>query len=217
MDQATKMTMRKWYPPVIVVAAFAVSLAAYSHLSDPVTIHWGWDGQPNGWVGKPFGAFLMPCLMIGLAVLFRVLPAADPRKGNYEKFWSSYDLIAFAVLTFCFAIHCVSLGTALGFPIPVNRVVPGLVGALFICLGNVFPRLRSNWWVGIRTPWSLSSDENWARTQRVGGYLFVAAGVLLLADAAAPGHWMNRISLGAAIAGPLCALVFSYAASLNAE
>jgi uncharacterized membrane protein len=217
MDEASQMTVRKWYPPVIVLAAFALSFAVYSRLADPMPVHWGWDGRANGWASKPVGAFLMPCVMIVFAVLFRVLPDADPRKSNYDKFWTTYDFIAISVMTFGFAVHCVALGTAIGLPIPVSRVVPGLIGAFYVALGNVFPRLRSNWWIGIRTPWSLSSDENWSRTQRVGGYLFVAAGVLLIADAAAPGQWMNRISLGAAIALPMCAVVFSYATSLNAE
>jgi uncharacterized membrane protein len=155
--------------------------------------------------------------MIGFAVLFRLLPDADPRVNNYEKFWTSYDFIAISVLTLCFAIHCVALGTAIGLPIPLSRVVPALVGTFYVALGNVFPRLRSNWWIGIRTPWSMAADENWSRAQRVGGYLFVGAGILLLVDAGAPGHWMNRISLGAAIALPMSALVYSYAVSLNAE
>ena len=211
------MTIRKWYPVAAVVAAFAMSLAVYSRLSDPVAIHWGLDGQANGWAGRPYGAFAIPLMMVGFAVLFRVLPNADPRKENYEKFWSSYDVIAVATLTLCLATHAMGLGAALGLPIPVNHIVPALVGAFYICLGNVFPRLRSNWWIGIRTPWSMSSDENWARTQRIGGYLFVVAGVLLLADGAAPGYWMNRISLGAAIILPVSAIIFSYMVSLTAE
>lgn len=211
------MTMRKWFPPAAVIVALALSVAAYPRLADPVPIHWGLDGQPNGWASRPFGAFLIPLMMVGFAVLFRVLPGADPRRENYEKFWSSYDVIATAVLSLCLATHAMALGAALGFRVPVNRIVPVLVGAFYICLGNVFPRLRSNWWIGIRTPWSMSSDENWARTQRVGGYLFVVAGLLLIADGAAPSHWMNTISLGAAIVLPVSAIVYSYGVSLNAE
>jgi uncharacterized membrane protein len=217
MDPAPEMTMRKWYPAVLVVTASVMSLAAYSHLPDRVPIHWDWDWEPNGWAGRPYGAFLIPLVMLALTIMFRVLPGADPRKDNYEKFWTSYDLIVIAVVTLCFAIHCVSLGQALGLPLAMERVGPGLLGAFFIGIGNVFPRVRSNFWIGIRTPWSLSSDENWARTQRVGGYLFVVAGVLLLADAAAPGHWMNRIALGGAIACVIGSVLFSYFASLNTE
>lgn len=209
--------MRKWLPAVIIVTAFAMSLAAYPHLPDRVPIHWGIDGQPNGWVGRPLGPFALPLAMIALLILFRALPDADPRKGNYEKFWGSYDVVVVGAVLLGFATHCVSLGQALGLPIPMERVVPGIIGAFFIGMGNVFPRLRSNAWVGIRTPWSKASDENWARTHRIGGYLFVAAGVLLLADAAAPGHWMNRIAIAAAILLPMSAVVVSYAVSLNAE
>ena len=209
--------MRKWLPVLLTVTAFALSLAFYSRLPDPMVIHWGADGEPNGWAGRPFGAFLPPVLMAAFTILFRVLPGADPRKDHYEKFWSSYDLIAISVVVLCFAAQAVVLAKALGLPIPLARATALLIGLFYLAIGNVFPRLRSNWWIGIRTPWSLSSEENWARTHRLGGYLIVAAGILLLADAAAPGHWMNRIALGSAIVAPVVAMGFSYAVSLNAE
>lgn len=126
------MTIRKRYPAVTVAAALAMSLAVYTKLSDPVAIHWGLDGRANGWAGRPFGAFAVPLMMVAFAVLFRVLPDADPRKNNYEKFWSSYDIIAVATLTVCLATHAMGLATALGLPVPVNRIVPALVGAFYI-------------------------------------------------------------------------------------
>jgi len=129
---------------------------------------------------------------------------------NYEKFWTTYNFIVITVLTLCLAIECISLGIATGLPIPVDRAIPGVLGVFFLALGNVFPRLRSNWWVGIRTPWSLSSDANWSRTQRVAGYLLVLAGVLLLADAAVPGLWMSRIAYGSVVAAAAGAVIVSY-------
>ena len=102
------------------------------------------------------------------------------------------------------------LGTALGWPVSMERVVPALVGLQFIILGNALPRARPNWWFGIRTPWTLSSDRVWARTHRVGGYLLAAAGLVLLIAAALPRGWTFALGLAAVLSAGFGSLVYSY-------
>jgi uncharacterized membrane protein len=213
MDPAPEMTMRKWYQPILVVAAFATSLAAYPRLPARMVIHWGFNDQPNGWAGRALGAFGLPALMILFAVLLGVLPDVDPRQESYEKFRPSYEFIGNALLTSILACHLFILAQAVGFAIPPSRVAPGLVGLVLIGVGNVFPRLRANSLMGIRTPWSLSDDTNWARTHRVGGYLLVASGILWLASAVAPGLWMTRVALASAFV----AVAASFAMSMMAQ
>ncbi len=205
--------MRKWYQPILVVAAFATSLAAYSRLPARMVIHWGLNDRPNGWAGKALGAFGLPALMVIIAVLLRALPDVDPRQDSYEKFRPSYEVIGNALLTSVMACHLFVIAQAVGFALPASRVAPVLVGLVLISVGNVFPRLRANSWMGIRTPWSLSDDANWARTHRVGGYLLVASGILWLASAVAPGLWMTRVAL----ASVLVAVAVSFATSMMAR
>ncbi|MGH7565276.1 MAG: SdpI family protein, partial [Gemmatimonadota bacterium] len=108
-------------------------------------------------------------------------------------------------------LHVLTLGLALGWPIDTDRAVTVTMGLLFVGLGNYLPRLRSNWWMGIRTPWTLDSEAVWRETHRVGGWTFVAAGlVLILAGLfvpAGPRAWVSGIALATGVAIPL---VYSY-------
>jgi uncharacterized membrane protein len=169
--------MRKWYPAILTAVTAIVSAVAYPRLPETVPSHWNLHGQVNGWTSRGRAAFLIPVLLLVLWGVLRALPAIDPRRANYAKFQPTYDLMIGAVLTFVALIHFVVLALALGAPISVNRVIPIALGVVLIAIGNQLPRARSNWWFGIRTPWTLSNERVWERTHRVGGYLMTAAGV----------------------------------------
>jgi uncharacterized membrane protein len=150
--------------------------------------------------------------MIGAWVLLRVLPRIDPRAPNYAKMQSTYDFMVNAVMTVLLAVHAMVLASGLGYAVPVARLTPVLVGALFVTLGNVLPRARPNWWFGIRTPWTLSSDRVWALTHRVGGYAMTAAGIVVLAGAALPGAWPFAVFIFASAIAAVGPIVYSYIA-----
>ncbi|HEX5435899.1 MAG TPA: SdpI family protein [Gemmatimonadaceae bacterium] len=205
--------MRKWYPAVLVVAAFAVAVAAYPRLPARVPVHWDIHGDVNGYGSRFVAAYLQPLIMLGIAILIPILPKIDPRARNYEKFGASYELIFSAVLTIVFVIYLVTLASALGKAVPITRIVPALVGVLLVVIGNVLPRVRSNWMVGIRTPWTLSSDGVWERTHRVGGYLLMLAGAaLLLASLTLQRETSFVIGFGGVVLASLATVVYSYVA-----
>jgi uncharacterized membrane protein len=114
------------------------------------------------------------------------------------------------VLTVLVCFHVLVLGKALGWPIPLTRVVPALLGVFLIVIGNVMPRARSNWWFGVRTPWTLSSERVWARTHRVAGYLLICAGITMLGTAALPSSWTAAIAGVAVLVAALGSVVYSY-------
>jgi uncharacterized membrane protein len=172
--------MRKWYPVLVIALAFATSIVAYGHLPDPMPTHWNLHGEVDGYSGRFVGAFLLPLIMIGIAALIPVLPKIDPRGNNYQKFDTAYFTIMNATITLMFVIHLFALAAALGIGISMSRMIPAAIGVLLIVIGNVLPRVRSNWMVGIRNPWTLSSDRVWERTHRVGGYMMLALGALLV-------------------------------------
>jgi uncharacterized membrane protein len=175
--------MRKWYPWLLVGLAFGFSAAIYSHLPEQIATHWDVRGQIDDYSSRAWAAWLMPVVLTVMAIILPRLPAIDPRRPNYEKFRPSYDLVISAVMTLIAAMHVVTLGAALGWPVPIMKVTPIMVGALFVVLGNVLPRARSNWLFGIRTPWTLTNDRVWERTHRLGGMTFVAAGLLVIVSA----------------------------------
>jgi uncharacterized membrane protein len=202
--------MRKWLAPALIVVTVVGSAIVYPRLPDRVPVHWDVHGQVNRYGSRLEAAALLPLVMLGTWLLLRLLPRIDPRRMNYAKFADTYDLFVNSLLTLFAILQGVSLAAALGRPLPMNRVVPALVGMLFIILGNALPRARPNWWFGIRTPWTLSSDRVWMKTHRVGGYLMVGAGLLMVGTAAVQSAWTLLVAFVAMLAAGFGSLVYSY-------
>ncbi|MDQ6887889.1 MAG: SdpI family protein [Gemmatimonadota bacterium] len=204
--------MRKWIPAVAVVIALILSVLAYPHLPDPMPSHWDAHGRVNGTMGRFWGAFLLPLIMVPLWALLRWLPSIDPRRANYARFQGTYDLMVACSIGLLALIHVTVLAVALGYPIRIDRVTPIGVGLLFVVIGNLLPRARPNWFFGIRTPWTLSNDRVWERTHRVGGYLMLASGVLLVISGVAGVVWLPVAVIACVLVMTVGLLAYSYVA-----
>lgn len=204
--------MRKWYPAVLVLISAAASAIAYPRLPDRVPTHWNAHGQVDAYGPKWIGTLLLPFVLVALWGLLRGLPSIDPRRANYAKMQSTYDLIVNLALTVVAAIHLVVLAATLGVGAPLPRLIPVIAGVAFIVLGNALPRARPNWWFGIRTPWTLSNDRVWERTHRVGGYLIAIAGLVIVATSVAPMAYTGPIILTVIVVSSLATVVYSYVA-----
>jgi uncharacterized membrane protein len=176
----------RWFGLVIAALAIAASIWAYAKLPPTVATHWNFRGEPDGFSSRLMAVAIMPAVMLALTAVFNFLPRLDPRRQNYERFVGSYWLIANAVIAFLLIAHAVVLATGLGFPVRIDRLMPASIGLLFIVLGNYLTRVEPNWFVGIRTPWTLSSDAVWRKTHRTGGWLMVGGGFLVAALAFVP-------------------------------
>ncbi|MEW5931420.1 MAG: SdpI family protein [Gemmatimonadota bacterium] len=117
----------------------------------------------------------------GLWLLLRFQARFDPRRDQVERFTSTRLLLAEILVGFMAVLEVLTLGIALGWPLDMGEAMWPLLGLLFVALGNYLPRVRPNWFVGVRTPWTLSSDAVWRDTHRLAGWTFVAAGLLLAA------------------------------------
>jgi uncharacterized membrane protein len=145
-----------------------------------------------------------------LWILLPLLRRVDPRRGNYEKFDDTFWLLLNVITVGMLYLHGLTLGVALGYPVDVTRAMLFGIGVLFAALGNYLPRLRSNWWMGIRTPWTLESEDVWRRTHRLGGRTFVAGGVLCMAASFLRGNAAAWLAMGALAFASLTPLVYSY-------
>lgn len=202
--------MRKSLPLMFIAVGVAASLWAWPRLPDTLPTHWDSSGRVDGTSSKPFALFLLPAVAAAVAVALRFLPRIDPRRANYEKFRSSYDLMVTLSVAALLAIHLITIASALGSAIPVAKVVAASLGVLLVAIGNVLPRARPNFFFGIRTPWTLSSDSVWMRTHRVGGYALVAGGLvqIVVAFVGAPQAAMVPVAIILAISIGLVA--YSY-------
>jgi uncharacterized membrane protein len=204
---------KRWIGPVLIVLMVGFALAVYGRLPEQVPTHFDLSGEPDDWMDRFPGAFLLPAIAAGIYALLFALRRIDPRREHYRRFKETWWVVLNVIALLMAALHVLSLGLALGWPIDMGRAITVAVGLLFFGLGNYLPRLRSNWWMGIRTPWTLDSEVVWRETHRVGGWTFVAAGlVLVLAGLfvpAGPREWVTGIALAIAVAIPL---VYSYVA-----
>jgi uncharacterized membrane protein len=163
----------------LIVASFALTAALYSRLPAMVPTHWNARGQADGFTAKPLGAFLMPMVMLGTYLVLSVIPRISPRGFRVERFQRVFEILRSAILAFLFLINVLTLLAGVGVPVPMDRAIFGGVGLLFVVIGNFMGKLTRNFFVGIRTPWTLASEEVWLRTHRLGGKLMVIAGVLI--------------------------------------
>ena len=174
--------MRKWIPAILILAAVIATIAVYPRLPDQIPTHWSVSGEVNGWSSRLFGAWMIPLLMAVIWLFMRAIPHIDPRKANYEKFPGMYDALVILILTFMLLMHVLILLSATGTVIRMDRVVMPAVGIFIAIMGVLLPQAHPNWFVGIRTPWTLTSDLSWERTHKVGGALFIALGLLIVAS-----------------------------------
>jgi uncharacterized membrane protein len=209
--------MRKWIPLLIVAAALLASAMVYPRLPERIATHWelsphppGTEPTPDGWSSRIWGAWALPIFMLGMWALIQILPRIDPRGANYAKFGGAFEAIIVSVMLFMLALHVVVLRAALGYPVQMQRIMPIGIGVLLIVIGNLLPRARPNWFVGIRTPWTLSSDRVWEKTHRFGGRVFVAGGLLITIAAL---FWVGAAHVVLMAVISLCAasvLIYSY-------
>jgi uncharacterized membrane protein len=202
--------MRKWIPLLIVLASVIASALVYPNLPTTIPTHWDMLGRPNGWSSRLWGAWVMPIFLLGTYALTRVLPKIDPRGGNYAKFGGAFDAMIVSIMLFMLGMHIIILRAALGYPVAMQRVVPIGVGALLVVIGNLLPRARPNWFIGIRTPWTLSSDRVWEKTHRVGGQVFVAGGILIVLGAVLMQQWAHVVLIAVIIICVATVLIYSY-------
>jgi uncharacterized membrane protein len=202
--------MRKWIPLVIIAVAFIASAAVYSDLPARVPSHWNVAGEIDGWMSKEWGAFVMPLTLMGLFAMLYVLPRIDPRGANYAKFRGTFETVMITTMAFLLGVHLIMLAIALGKDVSMSRVIPIGVGMLLIVLGNLMPRTRSNWFVGLRTPWTLSSDRVWERTHRLGGRLLVAAGALVVLTGIFAPSRSETVLIASAVCVSVVVFAYSY-------
>ena len=176
-----RASLRTELPHLAVIAAmFVLAAATWSAVPDRIPVHWDLAGRVDRYGGKFEGLLLMPLLTLGIYLLFLVAPRFDQGRSNYARFWRPYWIMRLAAVVVLALVYGFILLWTWGIQLDVWTVVPILVGGLFVVLGSVMGKIRPNWFVGIRTPWTLSSELSWTKTHRLGGRLFVLVGIALL-------------------------------------
>jgi uncharacterized membrane protein len=168
------------WPFLILLATVGLSLWAYPLLPDVVASHWGFSGQADGWSSRQFHCLFFPALIFGLYFLLSLMPKLDPRSERYAQFSRAFLIIRDIVLLFMFFIFVTATLANLGYKLNIGVLVSTASGLLLIVMGNYLGKVKSNFFIGIRTPWTLSSENVWNRTNRLMARLFIIFGLIII-------------------------------------
>lgn len=195
----------EWLSWLMIATVIALSIWAYPHLPASVPSHWGISGQIDGWTPRLTHVLLMPGVMFVFYLVFLALPYLEPRQEHFHQSAGFYQMIRNVLMVFFAGIYGVTLWAGLtSEPVAVGKIIPIAVGLLFILIGHYLPQIKSNFFMGIRTPWTLSNETNWQKTHRLGAYTFAIGGVLFLLSPFLPTPINFYIPMiGIAIAGGL--------------
>jgi uncharacterized membrane protein len=165
----------------VILISFAIGIYLYPQMPDRFPSHWNAAGQVDGYLPKFWGLFLLPLMEAGLFLLFLVIPRIDPLKHNIQKFRRYFDGFIFLLMAFFLYIYLLTILWAFGFTFQFVLAMVPAFSVLFYYAGVLTENSKQNWFIGIRTPWTLSSEKVWDKTHKLGGKLFKAAAIIGLA------------------------------------
>lgn len=210
LPETFKIFLSEWPLWLLIVAALVLGVAVYPQLPEQVASHWNYRGEVDGYSSRNWGAFGIPLLTAGIYLGMLLLPLIDPSRQNYEKFAGAYRVIKAMLVIFMTGLHLVVILNALGFQVQVDKVVMGGVSLLILIIGNFMGQFRHNYFIGIKTPWTLASEVVWRKTHRLGGRLWVAAGILGLAGTLLGGPTGGLLLAAALALAVIIPFVYSY-------
>jgi uncharacterized membrane protein len=167
----------------LLIATFVVSIAFYPRLPEKVPSHWNAQGEVDAYMSRFWGTFTLPFIMVVLILLFLLIPSIDPLKENIKKFKGYYYEFVVAFLIFMLFMQVQILLWSVGIKLSINVFVPIIIGVLFYFIGMLLEKAKRNWFIGIRTPWTLSSDVVWDKTHKIGALLFKICGIISIIGA----------------------------------
>ena len=166
---------------VITLLPILAGLILWTRLPDTIATHFGNDNVANGWSSKPFVVFAMPLLLLGLHLFILFVTMNDPKRKNISE--KMFGFLIWFVPVLSVFIFSITYCNALGMNVNIGMAVNIIVGIVFLVIGNYLPKCKQNYTAGIRIPWTLNSTENWNRTHRLAGWLFMLGGILFFLNA----------------------------------
>jgi uncharacterized membrane protein len=189
---------------------FVIAAVMWPRVPDRVPVHWGLSGQADRWGGKAEGLLLLPVVTLLAYGLLLLLPRIDPRREHYATFAGPYRALRTAIVGMFLMIQAFTVTRFEEPDAPFTNGLPALLGIVFIVLGNYLPKIQSNWFVGVRTPWTLSSEESWRRTHHLAGWLFVlSGGITIVAGLLSPEAGILSM-VASVLATAFISIVYSY-------
>jgi uncharacterized membrane protein len=195
---------------IIIATMFVLAAVSWSGAPDQIPVHWNWSGQPDRFGGRFEGLLGLPLAAAGVYALLLWLPHIDPRRKNYDAFAGPFAIIRTVVIALFFGLDAVTLLGIRGESSHLNALIAAEVGIALLVIGNYLPKVKSNWFVGVRTPWTLSSEASWRQTHRLAGWLFTVGGTVTFITAFVRPDFAPFALIGTLAVAAGVSIVFSY-------
>jgi uncharacterized membrane protein len=203
----------KWKDTLLLLISLiplGIGLLLYKDLPNNLASHFGLQGEANGYMSKPTFFIFMGLLNVIFPIVLKVMPSIDPKKANYEKFLDIYELLRFVLAIFLNIIFIIVLYYNLGYNVSMNLILHLLLGSLWIMVGNYMGRIRPNYIVGVRTPWTLSNDEVWRKTHRFTGPIWVLCGIAMVISGFIGSITVPYVLIASIVISAVLPTVYSY-------
>ncbi len=173
---------------LVTLIPILIGLLLWNKLPEQVPFHWDLNGNVDNWASRAVAVFAMPALMLALQWVCVLISTADPKSTNYNR--STFQLVLWLCPIIGLLVSTFVYSTALGCSLRIEVIMPLFMGALFTVIGNFLPKMKQTYTMGIKLPWTLSNEENWNKTHRFAGKLWVAGGVTTMATAFLGNFWI---------------------------
>ena len=190
---------------IVLLLPVLAGVILWNQLPEQMPTHWNAAGEIDGWSGKPFAVFGLPLLMLVIHWVCVLGTSADPKKNNHPG--KVVHLVLWIIPVLSIVLHAVTYAAALGKEVRMEVVMPIMIGLVLAIVGNYLPKCKQNYTIGIKLPWTLSSEENWNRTHRFAGRLWVVCGIVIILTGFFGGFW---IFLGIALLMVIAPFLYSY-------
>ncbi len=168
------------FPVILIIVSFLIGIYFYPQFPDQIATHWGTGNQANGYSSKAFGLFFMPILSVFMFILFIALPKFEPYKKNFDQFKKYFQNFINIIFAFLFYIYLITIIWNLGFRFNMTQILSPAFALIFYYAGVLTSKAKQNWFVGFRTPWTMSNEEVWNKTHKISSKLFKISGLICL-------------------------------------
>ncbi|ACT04080.1 SdpI family protein [Paenibacillus sp. JDR-2] len=211
-NQTTRWGRQDWILLIVNAVIFGIVILVFNHrLPDVVGSHYNVKGEQDGTMAKSGMWLLYAGIGIALPVFLSVVRNVDPRRQNYARFSEYYTLMRWTISLFIHGVFVLMILQNLDYDLPFVNIVFGGLGIMWMIIGNRMGQLRSNFFMGIRTPWTITDENNWRSTHRLGGRLWVVAGILMLLGACLlSAKWLIAVLIASMVLSVVIPYLYSY-------